>query len=63
MEIDSFAAVGGRIVCFVAYSKLESMSLAEIRSQYREQIVVAAGRRSAHNIRIFGSVPAGRSSI
>ena len=35
------------------------MTLAEVRSLYREQIVAAASRRGAHNIRIFGSVARG----
>ncbi len=32
------------------------MTLDEVRSRYRDQIVAAARRRGAHNIRIFGSV-------
>lgn len=35
------------------------MTLDEVRSRYRDQIVAAAGRRGAHNIRIFGSVARG----
>jgi predicted nucleotidyltransferase len=35
------------------------MTLAEVRSRYRDQIVAAAGRRGAHNIRVFGSVARG----
>ncbi|MEO8596615.1 MAG: nucleotidyltransferase family protein [Candidatus Solibacter sp.] len=35
------------------------MNLEEIRSRYREQILAAAGRRGAHNIRVFGSVARG----
>jgi hypothetical protein len=35
------------------------MTLAEIRSRYREQIVAAADKRGAHNIRVFGSVARG----
>ena len=35
------------------------MTLEEVRSRYRDQIVAAAGRRGAHNIRIFGSVARG----
>lgn len=35
------------------------MTLEEVRSQYRDQIVAAAARRGAHNIRIFGSVARG----
>jgi predicted nucleotidyltransferase len=35
------------------------MTLEEVRSRYRDQIVAAAGRRGAHNIRVFGSVARG----
>ena len=35
------------------------MTLAEVRSRYRDQIIAAAGTRGAHNIRIFGSVARG----
>ena len=35
------------------------MTLAEVRSRYRDQIVAAASRRGAHNIRVFGSVARG----
>ena len=35
------------------------MTLDEVRSRYRDQIVAAAGRRGARNIRIFGSVARG----
>ena len=35
------------------------MTLAEVRSRYRDQIVAAATRRGAHNIRVFGSVARG----
>jgi len=35
------------------------MTLQEIRSRYRAQIVAAAERRGARNIRIFGSVARG----
>ena len=35
------------------------MTLDEVRSRYRDQIVAAAQRRGAHNIRIFGSVARG----
>ena len=35
------------------------MTLAEVRSRYRDQIVAAANRRGAHNIRVFGSVARG----
>lgn len=35
------------------------MTLEEVRSRYRDQIVAAAGRHGAHNIRIFGSVARG----
>ena len=35
------------------------MTLAEVRSRYRDQIVAAADRRGVHNIRVFGSVARG----
>ena len=35
------------------------MTLAEVRSRFRDQIVAAADRRGASNIRIFGSVARG----
>jgi predicted nucleotidyltransferase len=35
------------------------MTLEEVRSRYRNQILAAAGRRGAQNIRIFGSVARG----
>jgi len=35
------------------------MTLAEVRTRYREQIVAAASRRGAHNVRVFGSVARG----
>lgn len=35
------------------------MTLEEVRSRYRDQIVAAAEKRGAHNIRIFGSVARG----
>ena len=35
------------------------MTLEEIRSRYRTQIVAAGERRGAHNIRVFGSVARG----
>ena len=35
------------------------MTLEEIRSRYRAQIVAAAERRGARNVRIFGSVARG----
>ena len=43
----------------MAYSNREHMTLEEVRSRYREQIVAAAGRRGAHNVRVFGSVARG----
>src|ERR1019366_4756362 len=44
----------------VAYSNRgPPMTLAEVRSGYRDQIVAAADRRGAHNIRVFGSVARG----
>ena len=38
------------------------MTLEEVRSRYRAQIVAAAGRRGAHNVRVFGSVARGDQS-
>jgi uncharacterized protein len=35
------------------------MTLEEVRSRFRDQIVAAASRRGAHNVRIFGSVARG----
>lgn len=35
------------------------MTLDEIRSRYRSQIMAAAGKRGAHNVRVFGSVACG----
>ena len=35
------------------------MTLDEVRFRYRAQIVAAAERRGAHNIRVFGSVARG----
>jgi uncharacterized protein len=35
------------------------VTLEEVRSRYRDQIVAAAGRRGARNIRVFGSVARG----
>ena len=35
------------------------MTLEEVRSQYRNQIVAAASNRGAHNVRVFGSVARG----
>lgn len=35
------------------------MTLEEVRSRYRAQIVAAAERRGAHNVRVFGSVARG----
>ena len=46
----------------VAYSKWLPMTLEEVRSRYREQIVAAAARRGAHNVRVFGSVARGDQS-
>src|ERR1035441_10673189 len=44
----------------VAYSNGgPPMTLAEVRSGYRDQIVAAAEGRGAHNIRVFGSVARG----
>jgi len=35
------------------------MTLEEVRSHYRDQIIAAAQKRGAHNVRIFGSVARG----
>ena len=35
------------------------MTLEEVRSRYRDQIIAVARSRGAHNIRIFGSVARG----
>jgi len=35
------------------------MTLEEIRSRYGKQIIGLAGKRGAHNIRVFGSVARG----
>ena len=35
------------------------MSLEELRSRYRNQIVELAEKRGAHNIRVFGSIARG----
>jgi predicted nucleotidyltransferase len=43
----------------VAYSKHATMTIEEVRSRFRDQIVAAAGKRGAHNIRVFGSVARG----
>jgi predicted nucleotidyltransferase len=47
-----------RIAHGVAYSNRD-MTLDEVRSRYRNQIVAAASSRGAHNVRIFGSVARG----
>jgi hypothetical protein len=38
------------------------MTLEEVRYRYRAQIVAAAERRGAHNVRVFGSVARGDQS-
>ena len=43
----------------VAYSKKLPMTLEEVRSRYGAQILAAAERRGARNIRVFGSVARG----
>ena len=43
----------------MAYLNRTPMTLEELRSRYRDQIVAAADRRGAHNIRVFGSVARG----
>ena len=35
------------------------MTLEDLRSRYREQILVLAARRGAHNVRVFGSIARG----
>ncbi len=35
------------------------MTLEELRSRYRDQIVELAEKRGAHNIRVFGSIARG----
>jgi len=35
------------------------MTLDELRSRHRSQIVALAGKRGAHNVRVFGSVARG----
>ena len=35
------------------------MTLEEVRLRYRDQIVAAASKRGAHNVRVFGSVARG----
>ncbi len=39
------------------------MTLEELRVRYRDEIVAAAARRGAHNIRIFGSMARGEQQI
>ena len=43
----------------MAYSNRVPMTLEEVRARYRDQIVAAASKRGAHNIRVFGSVARG----
>jgi predicted nucleotidyltransferase len=43
----------------MAYSNRQHVTLEEVRSRYRDQIVAAAGKRGAHNVRVFGSVARG----
>jgi uncharacterized protein len=43
----------------VAYSNKNPMTLEELRSRYRDQIVELAEKRGAHNIRVFGSIARG----
>ena len=38
------------------------MTLEELRSRYRRQIVELARKRGAHNVRVFGSVARGEQS-
>jgi len=38
------------------------MTLEELRSRYRDQIVLLAEKRGAHNVRVFGSIARGDQS-
>ena len=38
------------------------MSLEELQSRYRKQILVLAGKRGAHNVRVFGSLARGEQT-
>ena len=38
------------------------MTLEELRFRYRDQIVLLAAKRGAHNIRVFGSIARGDQS-
>ena len=38
------------------------MTLEELRSRYRDQIIGLAEKRGAHNVRVFGSVARGEAS-
>jgi uncharacterized protein len=40
----------------VAYSNWSRMTLLELRSRYRNQILALAERRGTHNVRVFGSI-------
>ena len=43
----------------MAYSNRKKMTLEELRSRYRRQIMALAEKRGAHNVRVFGSVARG----
>jgi predicted nucleotidyltransferase len=38
------------------------MTLEEVRSRYRDQVEAIAGRRGAHDVRVFGSIARGDQS-
>ena len=38
------------------------MTLEELRSRYRDQIVLLAAKRGGHNVRVFGSIARGDQS-
>jgi len=44
------------------YSNQSYMTLEELRSRYRDQIVLLAEKRGAHNVRVFGSIARGDQS-
>jgi hypothetical protein len=35
------------------------MTLQELRTKYREQVIALAAKRGAHNVRVFGSIARG----
>ena len=46
----------------MTYSYQSHMTLEELRSRYRDQIVLLAEKRGAQNVRVFGSVARGDQS-